>query len=495
MMTGDLFLLLLAALPVLLAAACLLPRSPQGVLRLCAAGTCCTAALMIALSASAFAGGALSAAGGWLRLDALSAFHTVVMAIVFSLSAMQAPGYFSDETDSGAFSQKTARRFGSLWFGSMAAMLTVLLSGNIGVMWVGIEATTLLTAFLICIHATPKSLEAMWKYLLMCSVGVALAFTGTLLIAASASHAPLSGAGTLLWTGLASAAGQLDPPLLKAGFIFLVVGYGTKAGLAPMHSWLPDAHSQSPAPVSAVFSGFLLNSALYCIFRVLPIVESATGHTGWGSGILVAAGLASLVLAAVFIVVQKDLKRLLAYSSLEHIGIITLGVGLGGTGIFAAMLHTLAHSIGKTTAFLSAGRLVKAFGSSEMKHIRGALAASPVWGGGLLVSLLALLGTAPFALFLSELMILRTAVGAGAYAIAGIFLAATIVIFIGALRVLIPMAWGPAGRTVQPLRATPGDRMLVLLPLLALLALGLLMPGFLRDALAAAAAVIAGGAS
>jgi len=492
MTAGDALLLLPAALPALLAPASFLPRTARGALRLCSLGTAATAALMGAASIAVFTGGTLSTAGGWLRLDALSAFHVAVMALVFAMSAAQVPGAFAEGT-ADALPRAAARRFGGLWFGSLAAMLTVLISGNLGILWVGVEATTLLTAFLICVRANPGSLEAMWKYLIVCSVGVALAFTGTLLVAASAARAPLRGAGTLLWTGLAASAGSLDPGLLRAGFVFLVIGYGTKAGLAPMHSWLPDAHSQAPAPVSAVFSGFLLNCALYCIFRMLPIVEAATGGSGWGSGILVALGLASLVTSAVFIVLQKDLKRLLAYSSLEHMGIITLGVGLGGAGAFAAMLHTLAHSIAKPTAFLSAGRLVAGFGSHEIRHVRGALAASPVWGAGLLVSLLALLGAAPFAMFATELMILRTAVGAGSTAVAAVFLAAALTAFVGALRLVIPMAWGPAGETVGPLGASAADRVQVLLALLALLALGLFLPAFLAGILSRAAAVIAGG--
>lgn len=478
------------ALPLLLAAASLLLRSPASILRLVAAGTAAACALCGMLAFSIPFGGETFALDGWIRLDSLSALHIAVMGVVFLLGALQGPGYFRHAIADGSFDIRTARRYGSLWFGSLAAMLLVLVSNNLGLMWVGIEATTLLTAFLICVRTTPGSLEAMWKYLLMCSVGVALAFTGTLLFAASARGTGLLGTEQLLWSSLAASATSLDTSLLKAGFIFMVIGYGTKAGLAPMHNWLPDAHSQAPSPISALFSGFLLNAALYCILRCLPIVETATGDDGWGRGILVASGLISILTAAAFVVVQHDLKRMLAYSSLEHIGIIALGAGLGGAGAFAAMYHLVSHSIAKSMAFLTAGRLIDISGTNDMRRIRGSLRSSPVWGTGLLTSLLALVGTAPFAIFFTEFLTLRAAFDAGAYAVGTAFLAGVSIVFIGVLRQAIPMAWGTPDRTGATSRTALTDVILVALPLLVLLTLGLWMPPFLREALHSAAAVM-----
>jgi hydrogenase-4 component F len=191
----------------------------------------------------------------------------------------------------------------------------------------------------------------MWKYLLICSVGVGLAFMGTLVVAASATSLNVSAFDALLWTTLRDNASSLDPKALQLGFIFIVVGYGTKAGLAPMHNWLPDAHSQAPGPVSALFSGFMLNAALYCVMRYIPLVEGACGNSRWGLDLLVGFGLLSILVAAAFILFQRDVKRLLAYHSVEHMGIITLGLGLGGLGTFAALFHTLNHSLCKTGAF------------------------------------------------------------------------------------------------------------------------------------------------
>ncbi len=482
----------LALLPALLAGVCLLLRSPRAILAVCAGGTLAAAALAGCAAGLALRLGPLTAAAGWFWLDALSACHMLVMAMVFSIAAVFGGSYFRAEIAGGRLTRKLARRYGSLWFGSLAAMLLVLIANNLGIMWVGIEATTLLTAFLICLHATPAALEAMWKYLLMCSVGVALAFTGTLLIAASAAPAALQGADVMLWTNLRNAAPQLHPALIKAGFIFLVIGYGAKAGLAPMHNWLPDAHSQAPGPVSAIFSGFLLNAALYGILRCLPLVEAATGNTGWGRGILVAFGLLSVAMAAAFIVTQQDIKRLLAYSSVEHIGIMALGFGLGGLGAIAALFHMFSHSLAKTLAFCCAGRLGQILGTHDMQRMGRLPAVSPWLGAGLLTALLTLIGAAPFALFVSEFLIMKAAIDQGNLAAAGILLAGLAVVFIAVLRRMIALAWNPAAGAPPPQRAHWTEILPIAAGLAALLALGLYWPAPLARTLESAAAVLGG---
>ena len=492
-MNSEWLLPLLVALPVLLAGASLLLPSARAVVRFCAAGTLGTAAFAAVAAWRAFHDGPLFAAGRWLMLDALSAYHLAVMLTVFSLSALYAVTYFREEIERKEFTRKLARRYGGLWFGSLAAMLLVLVSNNLGIMWVGIEATTLLTAFLICVHASPGALEAMWKYLLMCSVGVAVAFTGTLLFAASTATV-LHGTDALLWTNLMESAARLDPVLVKAGFIFLVIGYGTKAGLAPMHNWLPDAHSQAPAPVSAIFSGFMLNAALYCILRCLPVVEAATGNAGWGRGILVVFGLLSILVAAVFIVAQHDVKRLLAYHSVEHLGIIALGAGIGGIGALAALFHTFNHSVCKALSFFCAGNLGQTYGTHDMRRMTGVIRVSPVWGSGLVGTLLALIGVAPFSLFLSEFMILKAALDSGAFWAAALFLAGVGVVFVGALRHVISMAWDPPLEAVEPQKAGWLQGALVFVPLAVLLVLGVWVPAPFMHMLTQAARLL-GGAS
>jgi len=439
-----------------------------------------------------FTHGPLSAADGWLFIDGLSAYNLVVMNLIFLLSTGFSVVYFAEEARIGTFGLKQARMFASLWCGAMAAMTLVLVSNNLGLMWVGIETTTLTTAFLICVHESRPSLEAMWKYILICSVGVAFAFMGTLLIAASAQGLDIRTTDLLLWTTLREHSVQLKPVLVKIAFIFLVVGYGAKAGLAPMHNWLPDAHSQAPSPVSALFSGFMLNAALYCIMRYLPIVEGATGGVGWGTGILSIFGLLSIVVAAAFILFQQDIKRLLAYHSVEHIGIIALGLGTGGLGTFAALFHTLNHSVCKALSFLAAGRLGQIFGSHDMKKLSGALAISPVWGWGLFAGILALVGLAPFSLFISEFLLVKALVDKSAWAPLVIFLAGVCIVFVGALAHAIPIAWGAPEPGVRRQKATGAEIALVALPLALLAVLGVWMPVPLQHAITGAADIIRG---
>jgi hydrogenase-4 component F len=448
------------------------------------------AAIALAVCWRTFADGRLQAAGGVFYLDALSAYHLCVMTLVFASASVFAIGYFGNEFKAGHIAQRGLRRFAGLWCGALAAMTLSLISNNLGIMWVGIEATTLLTAFLICIPRKRASLEAMWKYLMICSIGVAFAFLGTLIIAASSSGMHLDLSKALLWTELLDHASALDLKLLKMGFLCLLVGYGAKAGLAPMHSWLPDAHSQAPAPVSAIFSGFMLNAALYCIMRYVPIVEKATGHTGWSLQLLVLFGIVSILVAAAFIVFQRDVKRLLAYSSVEHIGIITLAFGLGGLGTFAALFHTLNHSICKTLSFFAAGRLGQTYGTHDMTKMSGSLAAAPVCGKALFAGLLALIGVAPFAIFMSEFQVLRAAIDRHATLELILFLGGTGVVFVGALRHAIAMAWGKPADPEAPENAGAVEKFLAFAPIVALLVLGIWIPGPLLNVLRKAAAVL-----
>ena len=440
-----------------------------------------------------YASGPLRIASGWLFLDPLSAYHYGILLLVFCLSSAYALVYFGHELRAGRMDRRQGRLFSGLWCFACAAMTLVLLSNNLGIMWVGIEATTLVTAFLICIQVSRQSVEAMWKYIIICSVGMAFAFMGTLLVAASAKGLNLGSHDALLWTVLYENAHRLEPRLIKSAFIFLLVGYGTKAGLAPMHSWLPDAHTQAPSPVSALFSGFLLSTAMYCIMRYMPVVEAATGNSGWSRRLMIGFGLFSILIAAVFIVSQKNLKRFLAYSSIEHIGIIALGLGLGGLGVFAALFHTLNHAICKTLSFFAAGRLGQMFGTYDMREMRGALHRSPVWGAGLFLAILALIGIAPFSLFMSEFLILKAAIDSDLFLVAALLLLGLAAVFICALGYLLPLCWeGSPLKHPKPGRFVTAEAFLVYIPLMALLVLGLWMPEPLQEVLQKAAHIING---
>ncbi|MBF0547481.1 MAG: hypothetical protein HQM08_23780 [Candidatus Riflebacteria bacterium] len=437
-----------------------------------------------------FTQGPIFGLSNWLFLDELSAYNLSIMLIIFTLSSIYSFRYFGEELKENALSLVQIQTFAGLWAPALGAMTLVLISNNLGIMWVGMEATTLLTSFLICVHLTRGSLEAMWKYMLICSVGIAFAFLGTLMIRLAAKDLPLDPNQALLWTNLMAHTAALTPTLVKGAFIFIMVGYGTKAGLAPMHSWLPDAHSKAPAPVSAVFSGFMLNTALYCVIRYIPIVEATMGHTGWTLKLMTGFGLLSILIASPFILYQHDLKRLLAYCSVEQLGIITLGFGLGGYGTIAALFQTFNHSLCKTLAFFAAGRLGQIFGSHEMKRMAGCLKVSPIWGTAIFATILALIGVAPFCLFMSEFQILKAAVDSGQYLVAILFLIGTGTIFIGALGHLLPLVWGKPEEPIESISTNWIDVLLVVAPLFVLLLLGIWIPGFLQTALTKAAAIV-----
>lgn len=482
----------LLLIPVATGILCLIPSSEKGVLRMMIAGVTAAGAAGGYAIYRVLSGGPVYAWSNWLFLDALSAYHLGVMLLVYILSSFFAWLYFGVELEEKNFHLSHAKMFCGLWCAALAAMTLIMVSNNIGIMWIGVEATTLLTAFLIRIHLSRYVLEAMWKYMIICSVGIAFAFMGTILFVLAMPASAVSSNDALLWTHLVREADKLSPALVKAAYIFLLVGYGTKAGLAPMHNWLPDAHSKAPAPVSALFSGFMLNASLYCIMRYLPVVDKATGGSGWPLTFLMGFGALSIIIAAAFILFQRDLKRLLAYHSVEHLGIITLGLGLGGIGTFGALFHTLNHSLCKTLSFFAAGRLGQIFGTQDMHRMKGGMKLSRVWGIGILASLLALIGIAPFSLFMSEFQILKAAVDGGHILIVVIFLLGTASVFVGALAHAIPLAWGQPPEDVEKAEGGVMDYALVMIPLVILLVLGVWMPSELNQVLQQASSILKG---
>ena len=476
--------------PTVFALAATLVRSTRASLAIVAAGSLVSSALNALIAILVLSCGPLLAGAEWFRVDALSACHLGQLALVGGSSGLYAVIYLAEELRQGSLTARQARHFAGLWCGTLAALAFLLVSNNLGLMWVGLETTTLLTAFLIALHVSRESLEAMWKYLLICSVAIAFAFMGTLLAAAAATTTHSGAPQALFWTDLIAVAPRLDPALMRAAFLFLIVGYGTKAGLAPMHNWLPDAHSQAPAPVSALFSCFMLNAALYCTLRFIPVMEGVPGCAGWAQGLLLGFGLISVVVGAGFMLFQHDAKRLFAYCSVEHVGLIGLGLGLGGLGTVAALLHSVNHSLAKALAFFATGRLGQAHGTHEIAHMSGALRTSRAWGVALLASCLALVGAAPFATFLSELLLLKALFDHGRTALLVVVLAALGLAFVGLMRHAIRLAW--ARGEEPPRRITVGiaDVALVSLVLAALIALGVVIPTPLRQAVEAAAAVV-----
>ncbi len=351
--------------------------------------------------------GAQFGLGGLLRADALTVVMLVVIGIVGTLATAASIGYIDTELAHGHIDGRSARLYGVLTPAFLCAMVLAVCANNIGVIWVAIEATTVITAFLVGHRRTRTALEATWKYVVICSVGIAVAFLGTVLLYFAARDSGAAAAGALNLDILAEHAAGLDPGRSTGGGL-LLIGYGAKAGLFPFHTWLADAHSQAPAPVSALMSGVLLAVAFSVLIRLRPILDAVSGPAYLRNGLLV-VGLATLLVAVLMLTVTGDVKRMLAYSSMEHMGLIAIAAAAGTTlAIAALLLHVLAHGIGKTVLFLAGGQLQAAHDSTAIADITGVMRRSRLIGVSFAVGLIVLLGLPPFAMFASELAIARS---------------------------------------------------------------------------------------
>ncbi|WP_433501118.1 proton-conducting transporter membrane subunit [Sphaerimonospora sp. CA-214678] len=370
-------------------------------------------AASIALAAVT-ADGPRQALGGLLRADSLSAFMLIVIGAVSLLAMLASPAHLAAESAVGHAGPRAARRYGMYTQGFIAAMALAVLAASLGVLWVAVEATTILTAFLVGHRRTREATEAAWKYVVICSVGIALALLGVVLLHYAGLHAGVAAGAGLDWAVLAGHAAALDPGVTRMAVALLVLGFGAKAGLAPMNAWLPDAHGQAPAPVSALMSGVLLSVAFYAILRVKVISDAALG-VGFARTLLLVAALGSLAVAAALLIAQRDYKRMLAYSSIEHMGLLALGAAIGGRlALMAVLLHILGHGLAKSVLFLSAGHINLATGSSRIAAVRGLARRAPLLAGAFGLGLAAVLGLPPFSLFASMIGIVRAGFGAEA---------------------------------------------------------------------------------
>jgi hydrogenase-4 component F len=422
--------------------------------------------------------------GGWLAVDALGLVVLTLVSVLFFVLAAYAVGYLRVENPRGG------RLFVSCLLAFLGAASLVVLSHHMGLLWVGLESTTLAVAPLIFHRHDRRSLEAVWKYLVLSSVGIALALLGTFFLA-TAQVAGETGERLLVLEDLLARGASLNLPWLKAAFVFLLVGFGTKMGLAPMHTWKPDTYGEAPALVGGLMAGALTSCAFLGVARVVE-VTTAAGLAGFVQPLLIGFGLLSLLVAAVFMVAQNDIKRLLAYSSVEHMGLLVLGLGVSGVGAYGTVLHVLNNGLAKGLLFLAVGNVVLATGSSHAPSIRGILRSRSITGGLLITGLFAVTGSPPFGLFLSEFTILSGAVRGGHPWVAGTMLVLLAVIFIGMATVILEVAYG------EPDPAVPKKResgWLVVGPLalaVGVLLLGLYLPVPLRDVLAQAATSLGG---
>src|SRR5450631_2775124 len=350
-------------------------------------------------------------------VDPFNVFLVALTAFVGFTTALFSGPYMRIEELHGRLNPRRLRLYHSMYQLFMFAMLLALLTNNMGLLWVAMEAATLSTVLLVSLYRTRASLEAAWKYFILCGVGIAQALFGTILLYFAAEHAlGREGMTALLWTHLNAVKGQLEPRVMGLAFLFLLVGYGTKVGLAPLHNWLPDAHAEGPTPVSAVLSGLLLNVALYAVIRCKVLVEGSIG-SHFAGNFMMGFGLLSVVMAAFFLSRQKDVKRMFAYSSIEHMGLMTFAFGMGGPiANFAGLLHMTVHSLVKSAIFFAVGHATQNAGTQVMDEIRGLLKVSPTVGWGLMFGTFAILGMPPFGVFASEFLILTTAMREHAWA-------------------------------------------------------------------------------
>ncbi len=464
-------LLLLIALPALASGLAYLIRSVtlRGVVLVT------VAALHLGLVAARWGRTAPPAPGAWLALDPLGLLVLSLVSVLFLVVAVYAVGFLRREPPRGG------RVFVTGLLGFLAAASLVATSQHLALLWVGMETTTLTLAPLVYHRHDRRSLEAVWKYLLLSSVGIALALLGTFFLAAAQSWGH-----PLLLGDLLAGATSLHPSLLRTAFIFLLVGYGTKMGLAPLHAWKPDTYGEAPSLVAGLMAGGLTSCAFLGVARITEVTIAA-GLGGFVRPLLLAFGVVSLVVAAAFMIGQRDLKRLLAYSSVEHMGLLVLGLGLGGAGPYGTVLHLVNNALTKGVVFLAVGNVVLATGSASADQARGVLRRLPVTGVLLLLGLFAVTGSPPFGLFLSEFTILNAAIAEGHPWIALTVVALLAIIFVGMAAVVLDVVYAPAEAPAAPVRESV---LLVggpILLLAAVLLLGLYVPLPLHQLLAAAA--------
>ena len=400
-------------------------------------------------------------------IDALNVFLVALTAFVALTTAIFSRPYMRVERDRGKMTPPRLRLYHSMYQLFCFAMLLALTTNNLGILWVAMEAATLTTVLLVSVYRTAASLEAAWKYFILCGVGIAQALFGTVLVYMAAEKVLGSAGGALLWTSLNAVKAQLDPDIVTLAFAFLFIGYGTKVGLVPLHNWLPDAHAEGPTPVSAVLSGLLLNVALYAVLRCKVLADGALQGPLAGR-LMIAFGLLSVVAAVFFLIRQRDVKRMFAYSSIEHMGLMTFAFGVGGpVATYAGLLHMTVHSLVKSAIFFAVGHATQKAGSQLMDEIRGLIKVSPTVAWGLMLGTLAILGMPPFGVFASEFMIITTAMSEQPWS-TPFLLVALAVAFAAVFARVQPMVFGET--TVRALPHPPA-----LVPVFVHLALALML--------------------
>jgi len=432
--------------------------------------------------------------GKLFYLDAFSIILLNLVVIISMLTAIYNIGYLNHEKKNGEIGSNRIRLFYMLLYGFIFTMVFTLTVNNMGLMWIAVEAITLASTFLVGFHNDKKAVEAAWKYVIICSVGIAIAMLGIVFLHIS-SLGVTDGAGVLDWTTLYGNADKLNGPVLRFAFIFILIGFGTKAGLAPMHTWLPDAHSQAPSSVSALLSGVLLNTSLYPIIRTVSIVNKNMGSSAFTGRLLIGIGLLSLAVAAIFIITQKDYKRLLAYSSIEHIGIITIAMGVfTPAAVFAGLFHMINHSFTKSMLFLTSGNILQKYGTREIVKVQRLIKVLPFSGTVFLIGLFAIGGTPPFSVFASEFSILISIFEDHRFILGVTITVLLTLVFVGIVSTLFRMFYSDNSKE----NVTPGETnkygvAVIVIMLIIISITGLYMPEGVLNLMVNAQNIITGG--
>lgn len=481
-------ILFILFIPIITSCAGLFVKKPRPLGTLTAASSVAVLVLSVLFSISIVSHGA-AVYFDFFYADLLSALFILIIAVVTAASSLYCIDYIERDYTLNIISTRQVRIFYTLFNLFSFSMMFVTVVNNLGMLWVAIEMTTLVSAFLVGFYNNKKSVEAAWKYIIICSIGISFALLGTILVYYTASRD--GGVTSLNWTDIMNAVHRLNPRILKMSFLFVLVGYGTKAGIAPMHTWLPDAHSQAPAPISSLLSGVLLGTAVYAILRFLAVINKCIGQAYCGN-LLVIFGLLSIFISAGFVIVQKDIKRLLAYSSIEHIGIIITGIGFGTSlAVSGALFHIFNHAIIKSMMFLGVGSVVKKYNTSELNHIHGAVRVMPFVGTIIMLGSFALAGSPPFSVFMSEIMIIISAFQQAFYVQAALILLLLAVIFAGLIHHFSGAVFGKASGHKASGASFYEKTALLSLFILACVA-GFKMPGFFNTILAGASDIVRG---
>jgi hydrogenase-4 component F len=470
-------LLILLAIPLFAAIALAFVGDRKFAPEINIAGSAATFVSGICLALQVYETGPMMAGGKFFFVDAFNVYLAVLTAFVSMTTAIFSRRYMRREREHGRVGHWGMRFYHAMFQLFIFAMLLCLLTNNIGILWIAMELATLSTVLLVSLYRTPTAIEAAWKYFILCGVGIAQALFGTVLLYFAAERVLGEGGDALLWTNLSQVSDKLEPTVLSLAFVFLMVGYGTKVGLVPMHNWLPDAHSEGPTPISAVLSGLLLNIALYALIRCKTLVDGST-QTHRAGDIMMWFGIISIIVAAFSLLRQKDIKRMFSYSSIEHMGIATFAFGLGGPiATFGGLLHMLVHSLAKSSIFFTVGHASQMHRTQEMDRIRGLIKGNPLVGWGLIVGALAIVGIPPFGVFTSEFLIL-TATMKDAPLMTPFLLLGLAVAFAAILRKVQFMVSGDMPSYQKQVKAA---HVPVLVHMALVLLIGLYMPDFLNQ--------------